>query len=90
MADKLRIAVLGMAHDHLWGNLKSLAAQEDAELVAGADYNPVLQKQFTEKTGCGKIYENCSTKRAPMQYTASAPRRSTPNWWNYAPNAACT
>ena len=58
MADKLRIAVLGMAHDHLWGNLKSLAAQEDAELVAGADYNPVLQKQFTEKTGCGKIYDN--------------------------------
>ena len=58
MADKLRIAVLGMAHDHLWGNLKSLAEQEDAELVAGADYNPVLQKRFTEKTGCGKIYDN--------------------------------
>ena len=27
MADTLRYAVLGMAHDHLWGNLKDLDAQ---------------------------------------------------------------
>ena len=57
MADKLRIAALGMAHDHLWGNLKDLAELEDAELVAGADLNPVLRERFTERTGCDKVYD---------------------------------
>lgn len=40
MADALRCAVLGMAHDHLWSNLNELAALPDVELLAGADYNP--------------------------------------------------
>jgi predicted dehydrogenase len=56
MADKLRFAVLGMAHDHLWGNLKTLADSPDAELVAGADLNPTLQARFKERTGCTKVY----------------------------------
>ena len=58
MADKLRIAALGMAHDHLWGNLKDLASLDDAELVAGADYNPLLRDRFKERTGCDRVYEN--------------------------------
>ena len=33
MAEKLRIAVLGMAHDHLWTNLRQLSEVEDAELL---------------------------------------------------------
>lgn len=61
MADKLRIAVLGMAHDHLWGNLKDLAELEDTELVAGADLNPVLRERFTERTGCNKVYDSYET-----------------------------
>ena len=56
MADTLRCAVLGMAHDHLWGNLKELDALPDAELCAGADYNPVLRERFVERTGCDKVY----------------------------------
>ena len=41
MPDALRCAVLGMAHDHLWSNLKDLEALPGAELCAGADFNPV-------------------------------------------------
>ncbi|MBT4138554.1 MAG: Gfo/Idh/MocA family oxidoreductase [Candidatus Latescibacteria bacterium] len=58
MADKLRVAVLGMAHDHVWTNLKELAELDDAELVAGADENTDLRNQFTEKTGCKAVYDN--------------------------------
>jgi len=58
MADKLRIAVLGMAHDHLWGNLDGLAELDDADLVAGADLNPALRERFTARTGCDKVYDS--------------------------------
>jgi predicted dehydrogenase len=58
MADSLRCAVLGMAHDHLWGNLKDLEALPGAELCAGADFNPVLRERFGERTGCDKVYEH--------------------------------
>ena len=58
MANKLRIAVLGMAHDHLWSNLASLAELDDAELVAGADENPLLLERFKERSGCDKVYDN--------------------------------
>jgi len=57
MADRLRVGVLGMAHDHLWSNLKDLAGLEDAELVAGADPNPVLRERFVERTGCDRVYD---------------------------------
>lgn len=58
MADKLRIAVLGMAHDHLWSNLDNLAKLDTAELVAGADPNPTLRQRFAERTACDRLYED--------------------------------
>ena len=58
MAAKLKLAVLGMAHDHLWGNLASLKKLEQVRLVAGADPNPVLQQRFQERSGCRKVYED--------------------------------
>ncbi len=56
MADKLKIAVLGMAHDHLWSNLDDLAVLDRAALVAGADANPALRQRFVERTGCKRVY----------------------------------
>ena len=56
MTDPIKVAVLGMAHDHLWGNLKELADQEGASLVGGADPNPVLQDRFRERAGCDQVY----------------------------------
>ena len=61
MANKLKVAVLGMAHDHLWTNLRQLAALDDAELVAGAGENADLRHQFVEKTGCRAVYEDYVT-----------------------------
>lgn len=56
MTDPIKVAVLGMAHDHLWSNLKDLAAQEGASLVGGADPDPVLQDRFRERTACEQVY----------------------------------
>ena len=58
MPEKLRIGVLGMAHDHLWSNLQDLGKLEDAALVAGADGSAGLREAFVERTGCRKVYEN--------------------------------
>ncbi|MEW6754913.1 MAG: Gfo/Idh/MocA family oxidoreductase [Candidatus Latescibacterota bacterium] len=58
MAGKLRMGVLGMAHDHVWGVLKDLAGRQDAELVAGADPNPALRERFTERTACQRVYDD--------------------------------
>jgi predicted dehydrogenase len=58
MATPLRFAVLGMAHDHLWSNLKDLEEFSDAKLVAGADLNPILRERFVERTDCDKTYEH--------------------------------
>jgi predicted dehydrogenase len=45
MPDKIRIGVLGLSHDHVWGNLRDLAACEDGELVAVAEPHPALREQ---------------------------------------------
>src|SRR5215469_16633695 len=39
---KTRIAIVGLDHDHVWGLLKDLAAEPDAELIAIADSHPEL------------------------------------------------
>src|SRR5882724_11700745 len=41
-ADKTRLAVVGLDHDHVWELLKYMAAEPDAELVAIADQHPAL------------------------------------------------
>lgn len=39
---KTRLAVIGLDHDHVWGLLKDIAKEPDAELVAIADPHPEL------------------------------------------------
>ena len=56
MADPIRVAVLGMAHDHLWTNLKQLGEIDGAEVVAGADFDERLLTKFTAETGCSVTY----------------------------------
>lgn len=58
MSDPLRLAVLGMAHDHLWSNLKTLMALDNVELVGAADLNPALRQRFSQETGCPTVYEH--------------------------------
>jgi predicted dehydrogenase len=39
---KTRLAIVGLDHDHVWGLLKDMAAEPNAELVAIADSRPAL------------------------------------------------
>src|SRR5438128_11334503 len=42
---KTRIGIVGLDHDHVWGLLKYLDAEPDAELVAIAEPQPGLVKE---------------------------------------------
>ncbi len=42
---RTRIAIVGLDHDHVWGLLKYLKAEPDAELVAIAEPQPALVKE---------------------------------------------
>src|SRR5260370_37042082 len=45
MAQKTRLAIIGLDHDHVWELLKYLETEPDAELVAIAGTQPALVKQ---------------------------------------------
>jgi len=59
MPDKLRIGVLGLSHDHIWGNLKSLNESSEGVLVAAADPHPELQEQV-RSYGCEHVFADYS------------------------------
>jgi scyllo-inositol 2-dehydrogenase (NADP+) len=40
--EKTRLAIVGLDHDHVWGLLKDIATEPDAELIAIADPHPAL------------------------------------------------
>jgi predicted dehydrogenase len=42
---KTRVAIVGLDHDHVWGLLKYLESEPDAELVAIAEPQPALAKE---------------------------------------------
>jgi predicted dehydrogenase len=52
MAKSIRIGILGLTHDHVWGNIKDIGASGRAELVAIADSHPPLLEQAKEQFGC--------------------------------------
>lgn len=58
MSKTYRIGVLGLSHDHIWGNLEQLAAAENGELVAAVDPNPDLLDQIQKQYGCA-TYASC-------------------------------
>ena len=52
MSKRYRIGVMGLVHDHVWGNLDQLAALEGGELAAVADPHQELLDRVREKFGC--------------------------------------
>ncbi len=52
MSEKLRIGVLGLSHDHVWGEADAVVACDETELVAAADPIDALTGRFTETYGC--------------------------------------
>lgn len=50
-AQKVRLAVVGLNHDHVWGLLNDLARAPQADLVAIADPDPVLVAKARSRVG---------------------------------------
>jgi predicted dehydrogenase len=57
-AQKLRVGVLGMTHDHIWGNLADLKQSSLGELVAAADPNEELLAKAQQDYACPAIFED--------------------------------
>ena len=51
MPDKVRVAVLGLSHDHVWWDLKWLLESPEIEVVAAADAHPALLEKFAAEQG---------------------------------------
>lgn len=49
MAERIRVGVLGLSHDHVWSNVQSLATRDDAELVGAADSHEELRQKFSSE-----------------------------------------
>jgi len=56
MAEKVRVGVLGLVHDHVWGELRHLQELDSTELIAAADPHEPLTKRFSERTGIENTY----------------------------------
>src|SRR6476620_7265100 len=56
---KVRLAIVGLNHDHVWGILKDMAGEPRAELVAIAETDPALvSKARGRVTDTVKFYDN--------------------------------
>ena len=53
----LRVGVLGLSHDHVWGNLAALAAGEQGRLVAAAEPAPGLRERLRDLHGGVALHE---------------------------------
>jgi predicted dehydrogenase len=56
MAGRLRIGVLGLSHDHVWGNLGAIAAGDLGRVVAAAEPAPRLRERFGQDHGVADLY----------------------------------
>lgn len=52
MNSPLKIGILGLIHDHVWGNLAALANCKDADPVAASDPNEPLTARVSDEYGC--------------------------------------
>ncbi len=56
--NRLRVGVLGLTHDHVWGNLDRLVQLSGAELVGAADPHPSLREKFQQRYGVSDLAED--------------------------------
>src|SRR5438094_10098275 len=56
---KTRIAIVGLDHDHVWGLLKDVVNEPQAELVAIADRRPeLIDKAKSQVPTSGRVYSD--------------------------------
>lgn len=70
MADKLRIGILGLTHDHIWGNLDDLVKSTQGELAAAADPNPELLEKIRSTHNCPQVFESYETMLSEVELDA--------------------
>lgn len=58
MTKKFRVGVLGLTHDHVWGNLKDLRETGRATIVAAADEHAPLRDRVRSEHGC-VVHDDC-------------------------------
>lgn len=58
MAEPLKVGVMGLTHDHAWGNLAELEESSLGRLVAAADPNLPLLEKASLTTSCERTYTN--------------------------------
>ena len=56
MTSPIRVGILGLTHDHIWGNLDDLNGLPAGKLVAAADPNQPLLDKIQSGYGCELVY----------------------------------
>src|SRR5712664_508104 len=68
MAEKTRLAIIGLDHDHVWELLKYLETEPEAELVAIAEAQPALVKEAESKVPSSvKFYSRSEEHTSELQ-----------------------
>jgi predicted dehydrogenase len=55
---RYRVGVLGLTHDHIWGNLDRLVQLPNTELVGAADPHQPLREKFQQRYGNSEVAED--------------------------------
>src|SRR5262249_10487113 len=55
MAARLRVGVVGLTHDHVWGNLAAIAAGDLGQVVAAAEPAPGPRERFAHEHGSADL-----------------------------------
>jgi predicted dehydrogenase len=55
---RLKVGVLGLSHDHVWGNLAALDAGERGQLIAAGEPDAALRDRFRTQYGGVAVYES--------------------------------
>jgi len=74
MADRYRVGVAGLIHDHVWGMLRWWKELGDTELVAAADANPPLLDRIRTEFGVQTTYPSWAEmfEREPLDIVTVA------------------
>jgi len=58
MSTPIRVGILGLTHDHIWGNLDDLNKSSLGKLVAAADPNGPLLEKIRDEYSCEHVFES--------------------------------
>lgn len=58
MISKVKLGVVGLVHDHVWGILRELRELSNAEIISAADVNEPLLSKIRREYGVKRTYRN--------------------------------